>query len=79
MGSRGLISQAQGLLMERYGLTGDGAMHYLRRTSQDLQRRVRDLAEQLITEHDRDRAEGLPGTDPSLPDDPVDRRRSADP
>lgn len=46
--TRGLIGEAQGILMERYGLTGDQAMTYLRRQSQETHLRVRDLAADLV-------------------------------
>ena len=48
--TRGLISQAQGILMERFELDADGAMSLLRRWSQETQRQVRDLALE-ITRH----------------------------
>lgn len=42
--SRTVIGRAQGILMERYGLTAPQAMAYLRRSSQDQQLRLADLA-----------------------------------
>lgn len=48
MHTRGVIGQAQGILMERYGMTGDQAMSYLRRHSQDSHLKVRDLAAQVV-------------------------------
>ena len=61
--TRGLIGQAQGLVMERYRLDGDGAMTYLRRRSQEAHVRVRDLAATLVAQHDDEtgRAAGPPG------------------
>jgi hypothetical protein len=56
--SREVIAQAQGIVMERFGLTDGQAMGLLRRQSQKSQVKVRDLAV-LITEH---RAEQGPGS-----------------
>jgi AmiR/NasT family two-component response regulator len=47
--TRALIGQAQGILMERYQLTGDQAMSFLRRTSQQTHIKVRDLADSVVT------------------------------
>jgi hypothetical protein len=47
--TRALIGQAQGILMERYHLTSDQAMSFLRRTSQQTQIKVRDLADSVVT------------------------------
>lgn len=52
--SRALIGQGQGILMERYVLTGDQAMSYLRRWSQESQTKVRDLAQVLVDARDDD-------------------------
>jgi GAF domain-containing protein len=55
--SRKLIGQAQGILMERYGLAADRAFDVLRRYSQDRNIKLRDVAthlaktRQLPTEH----------------------------
>lgn len=46
--SRNLIGQAQGILMERYGLTMDQAFDVLSRYSQDKNLKLRLVAEQLI-------------------------------
>lgn len=46
--SRGVIGQAQGIVMERYGLTGEQAMGYLRRHSQESQQPVRALATDIV-------------------------------
>lgn len=46
--TRALISQAQGVLMERYGLDTDRAIALLRRLSQSTHRRVRDLASEIV-------------------------------
>jgi len=45
--SRDVIGQAKGILMERRGLTADEAFDTLRRTSQDLNVKLRDLAHTL--------------------------------
>ncbi|ANH36540.1 ANTAR domain protein [Nocardioides dokdonensis FR1436] len=46
--SRALIAQAQGLFMERFTLTSEQAMAYLRRLSQHQQVKVRVLAQQVV-------------------------------
>jgi GAF domain-containing protein len=46
--SRHLIGQAQGILMERFGLTADKAFAVLRRYSQDNNVKLRDLAEEVV-------------------------------
>jgi AmiR/NasT family two-component response regulator len=45
--SRDVIGQAKGILMERRGLTADEAFDTLRRTSQELNIKLRDLASTL--------------------------------
>ncbi len=45
--SRDVIGQAKGILMERRGLNADEAFDTLRRTSQDLNVKLRDLAQTL--------------------------------
>jgi GAF domain-containing protein len=45
--SRDLIGQAKGILMERYKLTGDQAFQVLARASQQTNRRVVDIADEL--------------------------------
>ncbi|MDD7965250.1 ANTAR domain-containing protein [Actinomycetospora lemnae] len=47
--SRDVIGQAKGVLMERRGLTSDQAFDLLRRTSQDLNVKLREVAETLVT------------------------------
>ncbi|GAA4378233.1 ANTAR domain-containing protein [Nocardioides caricicola] len=47
-----IIGRAQGLLMERYRLTGDQAMSYLRRHSQQSQQPIRELAAHLVGQHE---------------------------
>ena len=46
--ARHLIGQAQGILMERFGLSGDQAFAVLRRYSQDNNVRLRSVAERII-------------------------------
>ncbi len=47
--SRDVIGQAKGILMERRGLDADEAFSVLRRTSQDLNVKLREVAETLVT------------------------------
>ena len=47
--ARNLIGQAQGMLMQRYGLTGEKAFAVLRRYSQHHNIKLTVLAEQLTT------------------------------
>ena len=51
--SRDVIGQAKGILMERRGLSADEAFDTLRRTSQDLNVKLRDLA-QTLADHRAD-------------------------
>ncbi|GCD91345.1 ANTAR domain-containing protein [Nocardioides sp. LS1] len=60
LASRTLIGQAQGMLMERYGLSADHAMSYLRRNSQHANVKVRDLARAIVADRD-----ARPGDQPS--------------
>jgi GAF domain-containing protein len=46
--SKHLIGQAQGILMERYDLTSGQAFGVLRRYSQTANRKLRDVAEQVV-------------------------------
>ncbi|MEO7573346.1 MAG: GAF and ANTAR domain-containing protein [Acidimicrobiales bacterium] len=48
LGTRELIGQAQGILMERERITGDQAFDVLRRASQHLNIKVREVARTLI-------------------------------
>lgn len=59
--SRDVIGQAKGILMHRRGISADDAFDLLRRTSQDLNVKLTDLARTLATRH----AE----LDPRLPDE----------
>lgn len=46
--ARKLVGQAQGILMERFGIDGDKAFTVLRRYSQDNNIKLRDVAQRLI-------------------------------
>lgn len=46
--SRTLIGQAEGILMERFGLSGDAAFNALRRVSQNRNVKLRDVAAELV-------------------------------
>jgi len=48
MVGRTVIGQAQGILMERFGLDADQAFSYLRRVSQDTNRKLVDVAHNLV-------------------------------
>lgn len=48
LSSRDVIGQAKGILMERRGYTADEAFAVLRRTSQDLNVKLREVAEALV-------------------------------
>ena len=48
MASRGTIGEAKGILMEREGCTSDEAFDMLRRASQRENRKLRELAEEIV-------------------------------
>lgn len=48
LGSRDLIGQAKGILMERYKITGDQSFRLLVQVSQDTNRKLRDVADFLV-------------------------------
>ncbi len=48
MAGRTVIGQAQGILMERFAVDADQAFAYLRRVSQDTNRKLVDLAQDLV-------------------------------
>lgn len=52
VGTRDVIGQAKGILMNRQGITADEAFDLLRRTSQHLNVKLVDLARTLTTRHD---------------------------
>lgn len=56
IGSRHVIGMAQGILIERFGLTQDSSFELLRRLSSSHETKVRDVAEELV------RSGRLPGS-----------------
>ena len=50
MATRHQIGMAQGMLMLRYGLNEDQAFHFLSRTSQDRNVKLRDIATRVVQE-----------------------------
>jgi transcriptional regulator with GAF, ATPase, and Fis domain len=58
--SRGVIDQAKGILMAREGYTADEAFEILRRASQRSNRKVRDLATEIVDGSRRDRDKSTP-------------------
>lgn len=66
---RDVIGQAKGILMAREGVTADGAFDILRRGSQRLNIKLRELAEQMTGTSDGPAAQGQPlatvGPDPA--------------
>jgi hypothetical protein len=53
LGTREVIGQAQGILMERERITPDQAFGILRRASQHLNRKLRDVAQDLVDTGER--------------------------
>ncbi len=49
LSSRTLIGQAEGILMERFGIDGERAFEVLRRYSQDFNVKLRDVAAQTVS------------------------------
>ncbi len=72
LGSRGPISQAQGLLMERFSIGAEESMAYLNRLSQDHHVKVRDLAREVLddSEPHRDGPAAMPLPGPHAPYQP---------
>ncbi|MBO1755493.1 GAF and ANTAR domain-containing protein [Allobranchiibius sp. CTAmp26] len=58
MVSRTIIGQAEGILMERYGIGAEEAFAFLRRSSQDANRKLVQVAQDLVQTRE------LPGTTP---------------
>jgi len=54
--SRTVIGQAQGMLMVTFGLTAEGAFLYLRRISQDSNRKLAAIAQEIVDDPKRLRA-----------------------
>jgi len=52
LGTRDVIGQAKGILMERYRITADEAFDLLRTASQQKNRKLHDLAEELASTGD---------------------------
>lgn len=50
--SRDIIGQAKGLLMQRNNITGVQAFAMLTRASQDVNMKLADVAQWLVTEHE---------------------------
>lgn len=67
LATREMIGQAQGILMERERITADQAFDILRRASQHLNRKLRDIAQDLIET----------GESPSTGDTPVTHPRTS--
>ncbi len=51
--TRALVGRAQGLMMHRFGLDTEGAFDALRTASQHSNRKLRDVARELVEAHDR--------------------------
>ncbi len=60
LGTREMIGQAQGILMERERITPDQAFDILRRASQHLNVKLRDVAQSLVDTGERPDTGGLP-------------------
>ncbi|MDQ4053546.1 MAG: ANTAR domain-containing protein [Actinomycetota bacterium] len=72
MATRDLIGQAQGIVMERYDLTSEQAIQFLRRTSQQSQQKVRDIAHDLVSQSaGKPDQEGRPPEHGAAADDPA--------
>ncbi len=52
IGARDLIGQAKGVLMAREDVNADAAFEMLRQRSQDQNRRLRDLAQEIVADHE---------------------------
>ncbi len=61
LSTREVIGQAQGILMERERITSDEAFDILRRASQHLNRKLRDVAQDLVDTGERPTT-GAPGS-----------------
>lgn len=62
LATRELIGQAQGILMERERLSADQAFDVLRRASQHLNRKLREVAQDLVETGERPETNGPPAT-----------------
>ena len=54
--TRDIIGQAKGILMERHRITEEEAFDRLRKASQHMNRKLRDLAEELVRTGDSERS-----------------------
>jgi GAF domain-containing protein len=52
--TRSLVGRAQGMLMRHFGYDSDEAFTALRRVSQNTNRKLRDLADELVSAHEND-------------------------
>jgi GAF domain-containing protein len=70
LGTRDVIGQAKGVLMERYKITADQAFALLARASQDTNRKLQELAEYLTRTGVLDTESGRPAAadEPAQPD-----------
>jgi AmiR/NasT family two-component response regulator len=59
--SREIIGEAKGIIMERQSCTRDEAFDILRRASQRENRKLRDLAEELVVRVETRKRESRPG------------------
>ena len=59
---RTIIGQAEGILMERFSLDADQAFNVLRRVSQDSQRKLYEVAADLVRTGQLPADAGSPGT-----------------
>jgi ANTAR domain/GAF domain len=69
MDTREMIGQAQGILMERERITGDQAYDILRRASQYLNTKIRDVAQTLVDTGRSPQTGSLPPPDASTASD----------
>ena len=66
LASRGVIGQAQGILMERERITAEQAFEVLRRASQDLNVKLRDVAQRLVDTGEDPRSGSTQQPDPGI-------------
>lgn len=62
LATRELIGQAQGILMERERVTSEQAFEILRRASQHLKIKLREVAQELVDTGQRPSTESAPAT-----------------
>jgi GAF domain-containing protein len=60
LSTRGVIDQAKGIFMERERLSADDAFEILRRASQRANRKVHDLAQDIVDAIPKDKSSGKP-------------------